>query len=263
MAAQLHYVVFGKIGVKQSTDAGFPHGVVWQLYFSWLKTSSRNRVRQKLAQLIFTQWRTHIPDQVISSSFLLHCQVKWSLWFLHFIRPVFLERFVEFHRASGITCSEELRRESRLWPVSLLPCLVFDTLSVGQTRSSRPVSGSFSSSTSPQHSFLDSSLARKPNATKETTKGFFAGPGDRGHRTAWSRRAFLVLLLLIPGQRLVCCRNHFERGSFVLRRGPDGCGKTPHLQRYWKVTSSQKSSAGSFFEMTWVNSVRTLLHFLF
>ena len=68
VAAQLHYVVYGKIGVKQSTDAGFRHGVVWQLYFSWLEASSRNRVRQKLTQLICIQWRTHIPDLAISSS---------------------------------------------------------------------------------------------------------------------------------------------------------------------------------------------------
>ena len=109
MAAQLHYVAFGNIGVKQSTDAGFPHEVVWQLCFSWLKASSKNRVLQKLAQLIFGKCRAHIL--VTSSSFLLHCQLKRSRWFLHFIKPVFLERFVEFHLASGITCSEELWRE--------------------------------------------------------------------------------------------------------------------------------------------------------
>ena len=111
MATRLRYVVFGKIGVKNSTDAGFAHRMVWQLYFSRLKASSRNRVRQKLAQLIFAQWRTHIPDLVISSSFLLDCQVKRSLWFLHFIRTVFLERFVELHRASGVTFSKGLWRE--------------------------------------------------------------------------------------------------------------------------------------------------------
>ena len=75
---------------------------------------------------IFAQWRTHIPDLVICSSFLRHCQVKRSLWFLHFIKPVFLERFVEFHRASGITCSEELWRErsSVASFTAALPCFL-------------------------------------------------------------------------------------------------------------------------------------------
>ena len=140
----------------------------------------------------------YIPDLVISSSFLLHCQVKRSLWFLHFIRPVFLERFVEFHRASGITCSEELWRErsSVASFTAALPCFV-SSLRPPNEKFSACFRILFQQYISPAQ--LPGLISgENQNATKETTKEFFARPGGRGHRTAWFRRAFLVLLLSIP-----------------------------------------------------------------
>ena len=130
------------------------------------------------------------------------CQVKRSLEFLHFIRPVFLERFVEFYWASGITYSEELWRErsSVASFASALPC--FWSSLRRPPSAKREVLGLFQDPFPAVHlpstAFWTHLWLDNQNATKETTKGFFAGPGPRGHRTAWFWRAFLVLLLLIP-----------------------------------------------------------------
>ena len=183
---------------------------------------------------------------VISSSFQLHCQVKRSLWFLHFIRPVFFERFVEFHRASGFTCSEELWRErsSVASFTAALPCF-----SSSSPSSKREVLGLFQNLFPAVHlpstAFWTHLWLENQNATKETTKGFFAGPEDRGHRSCLVSKSFScsssvnsrVTFGLLP-------KPLWTRLFRFVRRGPDGCGKTRHLQRYWKVTSSQKSSAG-------------------
>ena len=44
---ELHHVVFGIIGVKQSTDAGFPHWMIGQLSLARLKASMYQRQRLK------------------------------------------------------------------------------------------------------------------------------------------------------------------------------------------------------------------------
>ena len=102
-----------------------------------------------------------------------------------------------------------------LWPLSLFPWRVFDPVSIRQTRSSRPVSGSFCSTTSPRHSFLDSSLARKPKCNQGTIKGSSPGPEDRGLQTGQFQRAYFALLRSVPVLRLACYQDRSGQGSFV------------------------------------------------
>lgn len=93
-------------------------------------------------------------------------QLFVSASLLHFIRPVFFERFVEFHRASGFTCSEELWRErsSVASFTAALPCFS-SPLHPPNEKFSACFRIFFQQYISP-HSFLDSSLARKPKCNE-------------------------------------------------------------------------------------------------
>ena len=124
MAAQLQYVVFrGKIDFKQST--GSSRCGLTTLFFLIEGQLQKLRPTKTCPVDFFPVANAcaRSGHQLFASA--SGCQVKRSLEFLHFIRPVFLERFVEFHWASGITCSEELWRErsSVASFAAALPCL--------------------------------------------------------------------------------------------------------------------------------------------
>ena len=103
-----------------------------------------------------------------------------------------------------------------LWPLSLFPWRVFDPLSVRQTRSSQPVSGSFCSTTSPSTVFSIHLWPENQNAMKGTPKGSSPGPEDRGLQTGQFQRAYFALLQSVPVLRLACYQDRSGQGSFVL-----------------------------------------------
>ena len=177
MATELHDVIFGKVGFEERADAGFPYWMVWQLFGTSLETSGIGCSRQELSKLVFTKRATLVPDLIIFFTLGVDCHEKWTVGFLHLLRPVLSERFEELHWTFCVDSCKDLGQNGLLWPVSVYPCRVLLPLSVFHTSISRSVSGSFWTTTSPQHNFLDSSLARKPKCKE-----------NNNHSALWSAK---------------------------------------------------------------------------
>ena len=169
-------------------------------FFAWLKARSWNCVWQELVQLVFAQLvasaytRSAREDfasalrpskmEHLVSSFLLAC-ASWT-----FCRT-----------APGIWHHQLQTASDRKVFCDQFPCSlgVFWILSPPAKRGVLGLfQDPFPAVFTPSRAFWTHLWLESQNAKKETTKGFFAALAGRGHQTVRFRRAFLVLLLLIP-----------------------------------------------------------------